>query len=541
MKAFAALLERLAFTPGRNARLALIAAYLAQTPDPDRGYALAALTGGLDLPHLRPALLREMIGARTDPQLFALSYDFVGDLAETIALMWPGQGPARDIALHAVVAGLARAGKVQAGALLAEWLDGMEPSSRLALLKLATGNLRVGSSARLALTAAARLGPVAPEEIEEIWAGLTPPYAPLFDWLAGGPKPVAEGRTPFRPVMLSTPVTGDDLPALDPAAYAAEWKWDGIRVQAVAAGGAARLYTRTGEDISAAFPDLVADLVFDGTLDGELLVRRGAEVAPFADLQKRLGRKAPGRALLAAHPAALRAYDVLVWQGQDLRALPFDERRARLEAAVAGLGPGRIDLSPLLPFADWPALAALRADPPAAVIEGVMLKRRDSPYVAGRPRGPWFNWKRAAQVVDAVLLYAQRGHGKRSGYYSDFTFGLWDGPQLVPVGKAYSGFTDEELARLDRFVRNHTTERFGPVRALAPDLVVEVAFEGLNRSTRHKSGVAMRFPRIARIRWDKPAAEADRLEVLKARLDGFPGGVPPGGGLRGGTPGAAAG
>ncbi|MGA0539421.1 cisplatin damage response ATP-dependent DNA ligase [Neotabrizicola sp. VNH66] len=518
MRAFAALLERLAFTPGRNARLALIARYLAVTPDPDRGYALAALTGGLDLAHAKPALLRGMVAERVDAQLFAMSYDYVGDLAETIALIWPAAGPPRDVPLREVAERLMRAGKTETAALIAGWLDALGPSERLALIKLATGSLRVGISTRLSLTALARTGSVTLEEIEELWSGFTPPYAPLFGWLAGGPRPEAALRAPFRPVMLSTPIDAEGLAPLDPADFAAEWKWDGIRVQAVGEGGTARLYTRTGEDISAAFPDLVADIRFHGALDGELIVRRGDEVAPFADLQKRLGRKVPPRTLLASHPAALRAYDVLVWEGEDLRSLPFAERRRRLEVAVAGLASGRIDTSPLLPFADWETLAALRADPPADVIEGVMLKRRDSAYVAGRPRGPWFKWKREARTVDAVLIYAQRGHGKRSGFYSDFTFGLWDGDQLVPVGKAYSGFTDEELARLDRFVRNHTLDRYGPVRALEPKLVVEVAFEGLNRSTRHRSGVAMRFPRIARIRWDKPAAEADRLEALTDQL-----------------------
>ena len=310
----------------------------------------------------------------------------------------------------------------------------------------------------------------------------------------------------------------DSLATLDPAEFAAEWKWDGIRIQAVAEGGTARLYTRTGEDIGAAFPDIVERMDFEGALDGELLIRHGDTVAPFGDLQKRLNRKSAGRTMQARHPAALRLYDILTWEGEDLRPLPFETRRARLEAAVAGLNEPRFDVSERLHFAEWEDLASLRAEPPEAVIEGIMLKRLDSPYQAGRPRGPWFKWKRDAMLVDAVVLYAQRGHGKRSGFYSDFTFALWDGAALVPVGKAYSGFTDEELRRLDRFVRENTRERFGPVRSVAPELVVEVAFEGLNRSNRHKSGVAMRFPRINRIRWDKPAAEADRLEALAALL-----------------------
>ncbi len=518
MKAFAELLTRLAFSPGRNAKLAHLAHYFRDVPDPERGYALAALTGNLDMGTAKPALVRGLVADRVDAELFAMSYDYVGDLAETVALIWPTRQDPRDVGLSEVVEALTGSGKVEAARLIAGWLDALEASERYALIKLVTGSMRVGVSTRMALTALASNGTVPIEEIEELWTGFVPPYLDLFAWVEGGPKPEVLARAPFRPVMLSTPTNEDELAARDPSEYAAEWKWDGIRIQAACEGGAARLYTRTGEDISHSFPDLVERMQFTGTLDGELLVRRDDVVAPFGDLQKRLGRKSPGKALLKSHPAALRLYDVLLWEGEDLRGQPFDARRTALENAVAEMNEPRFDASPLLEFTTWDDLASLRANPPDPVIEGVMLKRRDSVYQAGRPRGPWFKWKRDAMTVDAVLMYAQRGHGKRSGFYSDFTFGLWDGEMLVPVGKAYSGFTDEELLRLDRFVRNNTTERFGPVRSLAPKLAVEVAFEGLNRSTRHKSGVAMRFPRIARIRWDKPVEEADVLDTLKALL-----------------------
>lgn len=518
MKAFAALLETLAFTTARNARLARLAQYLRDIPDPDRGLALGALTGGLKLPGVTPSLLRALTEARVDPELFRLSYDFVGDLAETIALIWPGRGPRLDLTLPQVVAALQTTRKPDLPDLIAGWLDGLPPTERHALVKLATGGLRVGVSTRLAQRALASLGDLDPDRIAEHWHGLAPPYAPLFAWVRGGPEPNSLDPAPFRPLMLSHPVDAATLSTLSPADFAAEWKWDGIRVQAVAGGETRRLYSRTGEDISAAFPDLLAALDFDGALDGELLVRRGDRVAPFNDLQQRLNRKTAPRALLASHPAALRAYDLLAWNGQDLRPLPFAARRARLEQAVAALDPARIDLSPLVPITDWDAMDSLRRSPPDPVIEGLMLKRRDAPYQHGRPRGPWWKWKRDPMTTDAVLLYAQRGHGRRSGFYSDFTFGLWDGAALVPIGKAYSGFTDAELLDLDRFVRQNTTDRFGPVRALAPKLVVEVAFEGLNRSTRHKSGLALRFPRIARIRWDKPPEEADRLSTLAALL-----------------------
>lgn len=523
MRGFARLLERLAFTPARNAKLTILRHYLEQTPDPDRGYALAALTGELKLRTVTPSLLRGLVAERVDPVLFDLSYDFVGDLAETIALIWPDADP-QPLGLAEAVELLRGTGKAALPAVIAGTLDRLDTSERLAFLKLATGNMRVGLSARMARMALAGMGGPSVEEIEEHWHGLTPPYAPLFHWITGGPRPARAALAPFRPVMLATATDLEELRGLDPAEHLAEWKWDGIRVQAVSEGGVRRLYSRTGEDISGSFPDVIEAMNFDGALDGELLVRREGEVATFNDLQQRLNRKTVARGTLASHPAGLRVYDMLLWQGRDLRDLTLVERRAVLEGA--DFGSDRIDLSPLLSFATWDDLAALRADPPMAVIEGVMIKRRDSAYVSGRPRGPWFKWKRDPMTVDAVLMYAQRGHGKRSGFYSDFTFGLWAGDELVPVGKAYFGFTDEELRELDRFVRNNTTERFGPVRALAPRLVLEVAFEGVARSARHRSGVAMRFPRISRIRWDKPVAEADVLPTLEAMIDGSAAGGP---------------
>jgi len=516
MKAFARLLERLAFTPARNAKLTILSHYFQTTPDPDRGYALAVLTGTLDLRQASPSLLKRLASERVDEQLFRLSYDFVGDLAETIALIWPTDAEGgTEVSLSQAVTLLRETGKLSLPGAITGLLDRLTPPERLAFLKLATGNLRVGVSVRLAHTALAMGTLRSSEEIEEIWHGQAAPFLPLFTWLAGGPSPAA-AAAPFRPVMLSTPITAEELAPLDPGQHIAEWKWDGIRVQAVAEDGMRRLYSRTGEEIGAAFPDIIEAMTFEGAVDGELLIRRGAEIAPFADLQKRLGRKSVSRVLLQSHPAALRLYDILTWKGEDLRPLPLSSRRTRLEAAH--FDSPRIDLSPLLPFTTWEELARMRAAPHAPVIEGVMIKRLDTPYIAGRPRGPWFKWKRDPMVIDAVLLYAQSGHGKRSGFYSDFTFGLWEGEELVPVGKAYFGFTDEELRELDRFVRKNTVQRFGPVRQLAPKLVVEVAFEGLNVSQRHRSGVAMRFPRISRIRADKPAADADRLDTLRAML-----------------------
>jgi len=593
MNRFAELLDRLAYEPGRNNKLKLITVYFRDVGDPDRGYALAALTGALSFKHAKPSLIRDLIAERTDPVLFALSYDYVGDLSETVALMWPKAAPllprsggegsgvggasvsrvpvseradaeppptpvpslpralrleGEGIAGHnnpppptltEVVTTLRTLGKTEMPGQLARWLDELDETGRWALLKLVTGALRIGISARLAKTAAAALGDKDPHEVELIWPGLIPPYLELFAWLEGrADKPVNRDPAPFRPVMLAHAIEDTDFASLAPADYIAEWKWDGIRVQAVSGQDTrghvvARLYSRTGEDITGSFPDLLPSLHLPGAIDGELLVLRDGRVQSFNVLQQRLNRKIVSPKLMKDYPIHLRAYDLLGEGGEDLRTLPFAERRARLEAFIRKLDDPRVDLSPTIAFDSWEALTAARADPASAgagddadAVEGVMLKRRDALYLPGRPKGQWWKWKRDPHIIDTVLMYAQRGHGKRSSYYSDYTFGVWtatdDGDQLVPVGKAYFGFTDEELLQIDRFVRRNTTEKFGPVRHVVhePDqgLVLEVAFEGLQRSPRHKSGVAMRFPRINRLRWDKPPREADRLETLEKML-----------------------
>lgn len=525
MTPFADLLERLVFTPSRNAKLRHLAGYFEATPDPQRGYALAALTGGLSFRSAKAGQIRALAESRVDPVLFRWSYDFVGDLAETVALIWPQRpGANRPPDLAEVVEGLQNAKRDEVPALLEGWLDALDASGRWALLKLITGALRIGVSARLAKTALAQWREAELSAIEEIWHGLEPPYEPLFAWLEGrAPKPEIDRRAVFHPLMLANPLEDGDLAKLEAADFVAEWKWDGIRVQLAAGGGQARLFSRSGDEISHTFPDIIEAAQFDAVLDGELLVLREGEVAPFNDLQQRLNRKTVSAKMLEAHPAHLRLYDLLHLEEQDLRELPLQARRRELEAWYRAALPARMDLSPLVPFESWDDLAALRAEARRNGIEGLMLKRRDSAYLAGRPKGPWFKWKRDALLLDTVLMYAQRGHGKRSSFYSDYTFGAWRdveaGVELVPVGKAYFGFTDAELKQLDKWVRDHTVERFGPVRAVEPGLVLEVAFDAVQRSKRHKSGLAMRFPRIHRIRWDKPAAEADRLETLEKLIE----------------------
>jgi DNA ligase-1 len=520
MKAFADLLERLLFSPGRNTKIALLRHYFATRPDPERGFALAAIAGALDFPGAKSAMLRGMAEARADAELFALSYDFVGDLAETIALIWPKALQDSSPELPEIITALRAAKRDAIPNLVAGWLDHSDISSRIALLKLMTGGLRVGASLRLAKLALSELGGVDAHDIEEIWHSLEPPYLDLFAWLEKhGDRPDTADNPVFRPVMLAHPIEEKDLATLDWQAHRAEWKWDGIRVQLVATPHGKRLYTRNAEDISHGFPEILKAMQFHAVLDGELLVIRNDAVAGFSDLQQRLNRKTVSAAMLKDFPAGIKLYDILFDGEDDLRGLSFDERRQKLEAFIAREHPAGMSLSPQIKFDLQHELAALRDGARAAAIEGLMIKRGDSPYLSGRPKGLWWKWKREPLSVDAVLMYAQRGHGKRSSYYSDYTFGAWNEEgELVPIGKAYSGYTDAELAYLDKWIRNHTTARFGPVREVEKEIVFEVGFDGVQISSRHKSGVALRFPRILRLRTDKPAAEADQLATVKALI-----------------------
>ena len=521
MRAFATLLDRLIYTRSRNTKLQLLADYLRATPDPDRGLAMAALTDELDFPAVKSSTIRSMAMERVDPVLFQLSRDFVGDTAETTALIWPDRdGVAKEeMSLGEAIGALEAMNRRTASVQLADLMDRLEEHERFALLKIATGSMRIGVSARLARTALAQAFDADLDRIEELWHVLRPPYAELFAWLDGtGPEPRADHLPVFRPFMLAHPL--EDT-VVDLSDYVAEWKWDGIRVQLVHVDGETRLYSRTGDDITGAFPDVAAAYTRSGALDGELMVRGDAQggeeggAASFNALQQRLGRKTVTKAMLEEAPAFVRLYDVLVDGVDDLRPLPWTERRARLEALMPDLPADRFDLSTVIEAEDFEALGVIREGARDAAIEGMMLKRRNSPYVNGRRAGLWYKWKRDPLTADCVMMYAQRGSGRRSSYYSDYTFGCWtaDG-ELTPVGKAYSGITDNELKQLDKFVRHNTVKRFGPVREVKKELVLEIAFDSVHESARHKSGVAMRFPRIHRIRTDKPAAEADTLATL---------------------------
>ena len=521
MHAFAVLIDGLIYTRSRDHKVKLIADYLRTTPDPDRGWALAALAGTLSISTVKAAAIRAMAEERFDPMLFRMSRDYVGDTAETVALMWPDVS--QDVAapsVSEVIDVLIGTSRARAPAVLAELMDRLDTNGRYALLKLATGGMRVGISARLAKTAFGQAFCLSVDDVEEVWHALRPPYAELFGWGEGkSERPDPADSAFFRPFMLAHPLEDGNVNLDD---FVAEWKWDGIRIQIASTGGETRLFSRGGDEVTGAFPEIAAAFNGIGVVDGELLVRgdvQGGEAASFNALQQRLGRKNVTAAMQAEYPVFVRLYDILFDGTEDVRALPWTMRRNRLEMFVAKLDAVRFDLSVIIEARDFDHLAEMRAAARAAAIEGVMLKRRESPYLAGRKVGLWYKWKREPIVADCVMMYAQRGSGKRSSFYSDYTFGCWtpDGA-LLPVGKAYSGFSDEELKWLDRFVRNNTVARFGPVREVEKSLVLEVAFDAVHESKRHKSGIAMRFPRISRLRRDKPADEADTIAALRSMI-----------------------
>ncbi len=527
MQDFASLLDRLYYTHSNNAKAAILADYLRRTPDPDRGFAVGVIAGTLSFELFKRALVRDLAEERVDPVLLALSYDYVGEMSETVAHIWPRKTHAAILnrlpPLHEVIHEFQTRDKPAIRGYLALLLDNMTAPERWALLKLGMHSLRIGMSVRSVKHVLADYGGVDIGEIEEVWHAQEPPYLDLFAWLEKrGPKPECKDAVTFHPVMLAHAIEEAEVETITPDAFTAEWKYDGIRVQLVSTPHGKALFSRTGDNISGAFPEVLARVDFQAVLDGELIVKSGDEIASFNHLQQRLNRKSPDPKLIATYPGHLILYDALALEGRDLRPLPLTERKAEIARWFEAARPAGAELAQPLAFRGPGDLQRLRAEAATLAsphIEGLMLKRLDSPYVPGRPKGLWYKWKRDPKLVDAVVMYAQRGTGKRSSFYSDYTFGLWHEGALSPIGKAYFGFTDEELKELDKWVRNHTIARFGPVSEVEKALVFEVAFDAVHRSTRHKSGVALRFPRINRIRWDKPAREADELASLAKWLD----------------------
>ena len=527
MRDFSALYEALDRTTSTNAKVALVRDYLSRADPADGAWAVYFLAGRRLRRLIGPARLRRWLaeaGGLPD-WLVEESYQHVGDLAETVALLAaPVDGePGEPLALHRWVeerllplAGAPEA--VQRERVLGWWRR--EPPAHVYLLtKLLTGSLRVGVSRPLlerALAAAAGL----PRTV--IAARLTGDWTPGSDFFRGlfAPGTQREDDTRPYPFFLASPLAGDPAGLGPVSDWLAEWKWDGIRAQLVRRASGVYLWSRGEELVTGRFPEIAeaaAGLPPDTVLDGEVLAWRDG-VLGFAELQRRIGRKTVGRRLRQDVPAVFLAYDLLEQHGRDLREQSQSERRRRLET-LPGIGDGSLRLSPLLEAEDWETLARRREESRTRGVEGLMLKRRDAAYASGRRRGAWWKWKIAPLTVDAVLLYAQPGHGRRASLYTDYTFGVWNDDALVPVAKAYSGLDDGEIDRLDRWIRRHTLERFGPVRSVPPVQVFELAFEGIAASSRHHSGVALRFPRIARWRTDLAPSDADTLEQVRGLLE----------------------
>ena len=530
MRAFSQLLDDLVYTRSRNSKLRLIGDYLKETPDPDRGYGLAALTGTLDIParqaggdprpgrradRSRPVLHEPRLCRRFRPRPFRCC----GPAA-------PASPELDDatISISSAIERLRSASKLDAPRALADMLDHLDASGRFALLKLATGGLRVGINARLAKQALATAFGLEVEAVEEVWHGLRPPFGELFDWAEGRAEQPAVRDVPvFRPFMLAHPLDETKVSLAD---YAAEWKWDGIRVQIVHAGDETRLYSRTGDDISAAAsPTSPRPSRRTVSRTASCLCAAKRRVRAWKSNRRPASTRfssgsgartsAPGCSALI--PPSFGFTTSCSMATRICASCPGPTAASGSNGSQRRSIPERFDVSQLIAANSFEALEELRTSARDVAIEGIMLKRRDSTYVAGRRTGLWYKWKRDPLTADCVLMYAQRGSGKRSSYYSDYTFGCWtEEGELLPVGKAYFGFTDEELKWLDRWVRGHTVQRFGPVREVEKGLVLEVAFDSIHTSSRHKSGLAMRFPRVSRIRTDKPAAEADRIATLRA-------------------------
>ena len=529
MKRFAALFAELDRTTKVNPKVAAMAQYFRDAPEPDRVWTIALLSGRRPKRTVVATRLREWAAERAGIPLwlFEECYPIVGDLAETISLVLPPPTRSSDASLTEWIEGIRRLSKMEDAerkeAILAAW-DALPTPERFLYTKLITGAFRVGVSRKL-MTRALSLATELPEaDLAHRLMGAWTPDTITWHDLVVAHDPTADLSRPY-PFYLAYQL--DDPPeALGaPGDWAAEWKWDGIRGQLVRRGGEHFVWSRGEDLVTDRFPELAVarDFVPDGTvIDGEILAWRDDAPLPFAQLQRRIGRKTVPRKLMEEAPAAMLAYDLLEWEGADMRERPWAERRAILARVLGGLPEGApLRLSDPIAFDSWEELTEARRGSRDRGAEGVMLKRVGSPYLSGRRKGDWWKWKVEPLVIDAVMVYAQAGHGRRANLFTDFTFAVWSGNQLVPFTKAYSGLTDAEFRRITAWVRKNTLERYGPVRMVRPEHVFEIAFEGIQASPRHKSGVALRFPRMSRWREDKPVQEANTLADLKEMLAAY--------------------
>jgi DNA ligase-1 len=526
VKAFAELYARLDRTNSTLEKTAALRDYFSGADAEDAAWAVYFLSGNRPRQAISAPKLRTLAAdaAGIPMWLFEESYDAVGDLAETIAHLLPPPSCVSDLPLHRWIEErllpLAHLPEDERLVRLRAAWDELDWTGRLVWNKLTTGGFRVGVSAQLVMRALSQVSGVDTDVIAHRLAGEWIPSASFYQALLSRDTAAVAPSRPY-PFFLSHPLEVRPQSLGDAGEWQAEWKWDGIRCQLVRRDHAF-LWSRGDELVNDTFPEIVAaaQALPEGTvLDGEVLAWMDGRVAPFNLLQKRLGRKAPGNKTLQEAPAVFLAFDLLEWQARDVRGEPLRQRRALLEA-LAGEIPvdSALRVSEVVVADGWDALARIRQQSRERLVEGLMLKRRDSAYGVGRARGDWWKWKIEPYTVDAVLIYAQRGHGRRASLYTDYTFGVWHHGVLVPFAKAYSGLTDAEIREVDGFIRRNTVEKFGPVRTVRPEIVCELAFEGIQASTRHKAGVAVRFPRIARLRRDKPIQEADTLERVRALL-----------------------
>jgi len=533
MRPFADLFERLDRTTSTNEKVGAMAAYFREAPAVDAAWGLYFLVGLKPKRLLSgPALARGACRWANIPEwLFNESYTSVGDLAETISLVMDRDTPAANRPhtglplsawMNERLLPLRGMDEREQMALVRAWLDECSTAERFILLKLLTGSFRVGVSRTLVERALAQVAGVEQAVVAHRLMGEWQPTPTKLAEMLSPVTGTADLLRPY-PFFLASPLQDDPATLGDIGGWSFEWKWDGIRAQLVRRGGAVAIWSRGDELITERFPEVAdaAHRLADGTvIDGEMLAWREGRPMPFAALQRRIGRIAISREVLRASPAAMVVYDLLEDAGRDLRETPLHERRARLAEIVRERRSSRIVLAPDVRPASWDEAATLRLTARERGVEGLMIKRRASPYASGRTRGDWWKWKIDPYHVDAVLVYAEPGHGRRANLLTDYTFALWDGDELVPVAKAYSGLSQEEINELDGWIRRHSSERFGPVRVVKPQRVFELHFEDIRLSDRHRSGVAVRFPRIARERTDKKPADADRLETLRGMMTG---------------------
>ena len=528
MEAFARLITQLDQTNKTNAKVAHLADYFAEAPDEDKLWVIALFAGRRFRKVVKTSLMREWASELTDIPLWLVedSYHVVGDLAETLSLLLPPptETEREERSLAEWMAYLKKLqqqdDEERREHMMAAWQQ-LSARERFVFNKLLTGGFRLGVSQKLMTKALAKQTGLDENRIAHRLMGDWTAEDTTYHDLLFSQDPNDALSRPY-PFYLAYQLDDPPEELGDPADWQAEWKWDGIRSQTIRRGGETFIWSRGEELITDKFPELepLGEALPDGTvIDGELLPFRDGHPLPFQLLQTRIGRKNVTKKILKEAPCLIMAYDLLEDDGEDIRSLPLQERRRRLTRIVEQTGlPSLLKLSPEAEFDDWEDLAKLRETARERFAEGLMLKQHGSDYKVGRKRGDWWKWKVDPLTVDAVMIYAQRGHGRRANLYSDYTFAVWDGDDLVPFTKAYSGLTDAEMRKVDSWVKRHTIDRFGPVRSVTPELVFEIGFEGINRSKRHKSGVALRFPRMLRWRTDKPATEADTLETLHRML-----------------------